>query len=154
MATDVQPLAFVTVKLYVPGFNPLMVVVEPEPETLPGLIVQVPDGKPLSATLPVAVAHVGCVIVPTVGVAGVAGAALITTLPVATDVQPLALVTVKLYVPGFNPLMVVVEPEPEILPGLIVQVPDGKPLSATLPVAVAHVGCVIVPTVGVVGVPG
>ena len=50
--------------------------------------------------------------------------------------------------------MVVVEPEPETLPGLIVQLPDGKPLSATLPVAVVHVGCVIVPNVGVVGVPG
>ena len=73
-----------------------MVVVAPEPATLPGLIVQVPDGKPLSATLPVAVVHVGCVIVPTAGVAGVVGAALITTLLLATDVQPLALVTVKL----------------------------------------------------------
>ena len=104
--------------------------------------------------LPVAVVQVGWVTELKTGWAGVDGCVLITTLPVATDVQPLALVTVKLYVPGFNPLMVVVEPEPETLPGLIVQVPDGKPLSATLPVAVAHVGCVIVPTVGVVGVPG
>ena len=35
---------------------------------------QLPDaGKPLKATLPVAVLHVGCVIVPTVGAEGVAG---------------------------------------------------------------------------------
>ena len=79
---------------------------------------------------------------------------MINTLLLATDVQPAALVTVKLYVPGFKPLMVVVGPEPETLPGLIVQVPDGKPLSTTLPVAVVHVGCVIVPAVGAVGVAG
>ena len=79
---------------------------------------------------------------------------MITTLVVATEVQPLALATVKLYVPGFKPLMVVVAPEPATLPGLIVQLPEGKALSTTLPVAVAQVGWVIVPTVGVVGVPG
>ena len=159
MATDVQPLALVTVKLYVPGFNPLMVVVEPEPETLPGLIVQVPDGKPLSATLPVAVAHVGCVIVPTVGVAGVAGAALITTFADAAEVQPSVLVTVNVWVPAARPATVVVVPVPVVVapPGLRVrvQVPvEGNPLNATLPVAKAQVGCVIVPKTGAVGVPG
>ena len=35
--------------------------------------VHVPDaGKPFSTTLPVATVHVGCVLVPTVGAAGVA----------------------------------------------------------------------------------
>ena len=38
--------------------------------------------------------------------------------------------------------------EPVIPPGLIVQVPAGRPLSTTLPVATAQVGWVIVPTVG------
>jgi hypothetical protein len=104
--------------------------------------------------LPVAVVHVGCVTELNVGWDGVNGCVLITTLAEPTDVQPVALVTVKLYVPGVNPLMVVLAPEPETLPGLIVQLPDGKPLSVTLPVAVVQVGCVIVPTVGCNGVDG
>ena len=65
--------------------------------TAPGLRVNVhvPDaGNPLSATDPVATAQVGWVIVPTVGAAGVAGCALITTLADATEVHPAALVTV------------------------------------------------------------
>ena len=47
--------------------------------------------------------------------------------------------------------MVLLAPVPAIAPGLIVQFPAGKPLSTTLPVATAQVGCVIVPTVGAVG---
>ena len=42
-------------------------------------------------------------------------------------------------------------------PGVLVNVhvPDaGKPLKSTLPVATMHVGCIIVPTVGAVGVTG
>lgn len=56
--------------------------------TLPGIRtnVHVPDGKPLNATEPVAAVQVGCVIVPTVG-AGIVGAALITILDVAGEVQ-------------------------------------------------------------------
>ena len=61
---------------------------------LPGLIVQVPAGKPFNTTLPVATVQVGWVMVPTVGAVGVAGCALITTLAEAGDVQPAALVTV------------------------------------------------------------
>ena len=58
--------------------------------------VQVPEaGKPLKATLPVAVVQVGGVIVPTIGAEGVVGWGLITTLLEATEVQPSALVTVK-----------------------------------------------------------
>jgi hypothetical protein len=58
------------------------------------------------------------------------------------------LVTVKLYVFGANPEIVVVAVMPEIAPGFIVQLPDGNPFKTTLPVAVVHEGCVIVPTVG------
>ena len=77
--------------------NPVSVVVVPVPVTAPGFIVQVPvAGKPDNATLPVAVAQVGWVIVPTAGAVGVAGCALITTLAVAPEVHPDALVTVKL----------------------------------------------------------
>ena len=60
----------------------------------PGLMVQLPDGNPFNTTLPVAVAQVGCVMVPTVGALGVAGCALITTFADATDVHPTELVTV------------------------------------------------------------
>ena len=60
------------------------------------MIVQLPDGRPVSIMLPVAVVQFGCVTVPMAGAAGVAGWALITTLDVDDDVQPAALVTVKL----------------------------------------------------------
>jgi len=39
--------------------------------------------------------------------------------------------------------MVVLNVEPAIDPGLIVQLPAGNPLNSTLPVATAQVGCVI-----------
>ena len=60
----------------------------------PGLMVQLPDGNPLNTTLPVAVAQVGCVIVPTVGVLGVAGCAFITTFADALEIHPTEFVTV------------------------------------------------------------
>ena len=62
----------------------------------PGLIVQSPAGKPLNTTLPVAVAQVGWVMAPTIGAAGVAGCAAMTTLADAAEAHPTALVTVKL----------------------------------------------------------
>ena len=65
--------------------------------TAPGVLVkvQVPEaGKPLKITDPVATAHVGGVMVPTVGVAGVAGCAFTTTLAEAAEIHPDALVTV------------------------------------------------------------
>ena len=92
--------------------------------------------------------------VPTVGAPGDAGTALITTLADAGEVHPAAVVTVKLYVPVVRPEIVVLVPVPEIDPGLMVQFPAGKPLNITLPVGRAHVGCVIVPTVGAAGVAG
>ena len=60
----------------------------------PGLMVQFPAGNPLNATLPVAKAQVGCVIVPTTGADGVAGAALITTFADVKEIHPDELVTV------------------------------------------------------------
>lgn len=53
------------------------------------VIVQLLAGRPLSATLPVAIAQVGDVIVPTTGADGITGAAFITALPEAAEVQPL-----------------------------------------------------------------
>ena len=55
--------------------------------------------------------------------------------------------------------MVVLVPVPVVVtpPGVLVNVhvpDDGNPLNATLPVATLHVGCVMVPTVGAVGVVG
>ena len=57
-------------------------------------MVQFPTGNPFKITLPVAKAHVGWVIVPTVGVVGVTGCGLITTLAEATEVHPAEFVTV------------------------------------------------------------
>src|SRR5512145_2977215 len=153
-ADEVHPAALVTVKLWVPVASVLIVVLAVFPVMAPGLTVQLPAGKPLSTTLPVATAQVGCVIAPTVGAAGVAGWALITTLAEADEVHPAALVTVKLWVPVASVLIVVLAVLPAMAPGLIVQLPAGKPLSTTLPVANAHVGCVIVPTVGATGLIG
>jgi hypothetical protein len=51
--------------------------------------------------------------------------------------------------------MLVLVPVPETFPGFNVHVPAaGKPLNTTLPVPTLQVGCVIVPTVGAVGVAG
>ena len=65
--------------------------------TPPGERVNVhdPDGKPLNTAEPVGTAQVGCVIVPTVGLDGAAGAALTTILLVDVEVQPAELVTVN-----------------------------------------------------------
>ena len=55
--------------------------------------------------------------------------------------------------------MVVLMPVPVVIvpPGVLVSVHvpvAGKPLNTTLPVGTEHVGCVIVPTAGAVGVIG
>ena len=62
----------------------------------PGLMVQLPDGKPFNTTLPLGVKQVGWVMVPTVGADGGNGCALITTSADVGEVHPEALVTVKL----------------------------------------------------------
>ena len=100
-ATDVQPAALVTMKVYVVlADKPVIVLLVPVPVVLlpPGILVkvQVPElGKPVNTTEPVGVEQSGWVIVPTVGAAGKAGAAPIATLFEATETQPASLVTVK-----------------------------------------------------------
>ena len=71
-----------------------MVVLAPVPEIAPGLMVQLPEGRPFRTTLPVAVKQVGCVIVPTIGAPGVAGWELMTIFAEATEIHPTELVTV------------------------------------------------------------
>ena len=131
---------------------PDIVVLEPEPDIAPGLMVQFPAGSPLNTTLPVAMEQVGCVTVPTIGAAGVA--AVNTTVVDDGEIHPLAFVTVKLWVPTASPDIVTLLPEPDIAPGLIIQFPAGRPLNVTLPVATVQVGCVTVPTTGAEGVSG
>ena len=122
--------------------------------------VQVPDeGNPLNATLPVAMAQLGCEIVPTIGAEGNGGIASITTLADEGDGHPVEVLTMKVYVPDGIPDTVVLVPVPVVVvpPGDLVnvQVPDeGKPLNTTLPVADAQLGCVMDPTAGADGVTG
>jgi hypothetical protein len=73
------------------------------------------------------------------------------------EIQPDALVTVKVYDPEIKPETVVLVPVPFVViaPGLrvSVQVPvAGNPLRTTLPVETVQVGWVIVPTTGTDGV--
>jgi hypothetical protein len=77
----------------VPAVSPVTVVIDPLPTMFPGLIVQVPEGSPPKTTLPVLTEQVGCVIVPTLGAAGVT--AVIVIDDVAPDVHPTELVTVN-----------------------------------------------------------
>jgi hypothetical protein len=79
------------------------------------------------------------------GIAGDGGCALIVTPFDDTDVQPDALVTIKVNVPAESPVTVVLLPVPLVVtePGVLnnVQAPaEGNPLRTTLPVASVHVG--------------
>jgi hypothetical protein len=63
-ATEVHPITFVTVKVYVPAGSPDIIEIVPDPVVVvpPGVLVkvQVPEaGKPFKTTLPVASAQVG-----------------------------------------------------------------------------------------------
>jgi hypothetical protein len=60
-----------------------IVVLVPDPEILPGLIVQLPVGKPLNCTEPVATVQVGCVMIPKMGVATAVGCAITKALDIA-----------------------------------------------------------------------
>ena len=99
-----------------------------------------PAGNPVNKMLPVARKQVGCVTVPATGADGIAGCGLITTLEDEAEMHPEALVTVKLYVPAVKPDIVLLPPVPTIAPGLMCQVPAGKPLRSTLPVEEVQVG--------------
>ena len=84
---------------------------------------------------------------------------MITTLAEIAEIHPEALVTVYVYVPAESNVMVELVPVPVVVvpPGVLVKVHvpvAGNPLSITLPVAKVQLGCVIVPTVGAVGVAG
>jgi hypothetical protein len=98
----------------------------------------------------------GGLVITTVGMPGWRG---IITEADDSEIHSAALVTMKVYVPAYNPGMVMLVPEPVVIipPGFRVKVhiPDaGRPLNTTLPVDCVHVGCVIVPTAGAVGVGG
>jgi hypothetical protein len=87
------------VKVNVPAGSNDIIVVVPVPVVVvpPGVrvIVHVPDaGKPLNATLPVLRRHVGCVIAPIIGAAGI-GAALIVNALVGGEVHGPSFVTVQ-----------------------------------------------------------
>ena len=76
-----------------------MVVLNPDPVEVvpPGDLVKVHEsvpGKLFNTTLPVGTAHVGCVLVPTVGADGETGAVLMTKLDDEEDMHPDASVTV------------------------------------------------------------
>lgn len=148
--TDKHPSAVVTVKLYDPEGRPAIVELVPVPdvETVPGyrINVQVPDdGKPSNITLPVDTAQVGGVIAPMEGAAGIGGCTLTKTFPDGEEIQPVELVTVKVYVPAGSAEIVAVVPVPENVrpPGVLVNVQlpvTGNPLKTTVPVDIAHVG--------------
>ena len=91
-------------------------------------------------------------IVPTTGAVGVAGWVLITTSDEATDIQPDEFSTVNVYVPDVSPDIVVLVPEPVVVPpGVLVNSHgSGNPLNTTLPVDTPQVGWVIVPITGAV----
>jgi hypothetical protein len=147
---ETHPDALVTVKVYVPGARLETVAVVPVPVevTAPGFLVSVhvpEEGSPLRAALPVPTVQDVWVIVPTTGAVGTAGPAFITILPIEGETHPDASVTVKVYVPGARFETVVEFPVPvEVTaPGFLVrvQVPEeGRPLRATLPVAIVQLG--------------
>jgi hypothetical protein len=99
-AADVQPVSDVTVKVYLPGerFDIVVLVPEPVVSVPPGCIVRVqfPDeGRLFRMTLPEGSLHEGCVIAPITGAAGTFNGAFIVIPDEGSDVQPSALVTVK-----------------------------------------------------------
>jgi len=139
-ASDVYPDALVTVKVYVPGISPVMVVLVPVPVIVipPGILVnvQVPvAGKLFKTTFPVATVDVGCIIVPTMGAVSMHGWVLIVTIVpgeiqpseifvalivtlVIGDIQPAAFLAVTLYEPvttDVNVPVILVYVEPSIL---------------------------------------
>ena len=145
----------------VPAVKPLSVVVVPVPVVVvdPGLVVKVhvpTAGNPDKAILPVATAHVTCVMVPMIGAVGVVVPAFKTAFVDVVD-EHVPSDTLKEYVvPAVKPLSVVVVPVPVVVvdPGLVVKVhvpTGGNPDKSILPVANTHVACVMVPMIGADG---
>ena len=124
---------------------------------MPSVLKVRPVVPEVIATEPFAFEQVGWVSL-TVGADGVIGCALITAFSEAAEVHPSALVTVKVYVLlAARPLNSAVVPVPGMVvePTVSVTVHEpeaGNPLNATLPVAVAQVGWVIIPAMGAEGV--
>ncbi len=80
-----------------------------------------------------------------IGAVGTGRGVLMVTDPVAAEVQPEALVTVKVHDPDGIAARVAVVPEPVVSspPGSLVNVHcpvEGNPLNPTLPVVTAQVG--------------
>jgi hypothetical protein len=71
-----------------------MVVELPVPVIAPGLIVHVPEGKPLKSTLPVATEQEGWIMASICGADGVTGLAIMVALADTSEVHPAELVTV------------------------------------------------------------
>ena len=80
----------------VPAVNPVTMPVVPLPLRLPDglpVMVQFPDeGKPLSATLPVATRHVGWVMVPMIGADGRAFTVTVAVAVTAAQLPAAAIV--------------------------------------------------------------
>jgi hypothetical protein len=97
--TEVHKFEPVTVTVYVPAAMPEKSAVVPDATSVvpPGtrVTVQVPEaGRPLNATLPVARAQVGWVMVPITGAEGVEGCTGITTSAErVADTQPASFAT-------------------------------------------------------------
>lgn len=161
---EIHPEAFLTTYVYVPAESPVIVLPVPAPVrvTPPGFLVRVHvpvDGNPLRTTVPVALLQSGWVIVPTTGVEGIGGCGFITTPDDVEEIHPAEFFTVKVYVPAGSPEIVLLVPVPvtDDPPGdrVRVQVPvEGRPFRTTLPVATLHVGWIIDPITGAVGVEG
>jgi hypothetical protein len=102
-------------------------------------------GNPLNTTLPVDSLQEGCVICPTTGAVGVTGCGKIVTFAELAELQPVAFLTINVYVFGSSPLIVVLVPDPLVItsPGILISVQapiPGNPDRTTLPVATRHVG--------------
>jgi hypothetical protein len=93
VAGEVHPAVFVTVKVYIPGFNSDTVVLVPVPVKFifPGdrVSFHVPvDGNPLKVTLPVDAAHVGWEMASTTGVEGRAFTVRVNVVDAASQGAP------------------------------------------------------------------
>ena len=124
--------------------KPDIIVLGPDPAIDPGLIVQLPEGKPVNNTLPVGTAQVGCVIVPTAGAAG-AWLKVILTSSVDAVHGPLLMVHLNTYAVPAIPVNVltgfagVVTVPPKPLTILHAPVPTNGVFPASVAVVKPHI---------------